>query len=107
MNTRQAFCCFNPDFISFPTGVRGKIQTTANLSVTSHKIAEKFTCGENSFSRSYMRVRWSGSSSGRAAGYQVRGPRFESQSGPSHFFFVLLCPPSTKWVDRSFKIRRK
>ncbi|GFO22785.1 hypothetical protein PoB_004929000 [Plakobranchus ocellatus] len=33
-----------------------------------------------------------------AFGYQVRGPRFESQSGPSQFFIAPLCPPSTKWT---------
>ncbi|GFO40615.1 paired amphipathic helix protein sin3a [Plakobranchus ocellatus] len=39
----------------------------------------------------------SGSSSGRAVGYQVRGPGFEPQYRPSQFFNALLCPPSTKW----------
>ncbi|GFN74763.1 signal transducer and activator of transcription, partial [Plakobranchus ocellatus] len=39
----------------------------------------------------------SGGSSGRAVGYHVRGLRFESQSGPSPFFFAPLYPPSTKW----------
>ncbi|GFO22743.1 hypothetical protein PoB_004924800 [Plakobranchus ocellatus] len=28
----------------------------------------------------------------------IKGPRFESQSGPSHF--ALLCLPSTKWVAK-------
>ncbi|GFO34562.1 hypothetical protein PoB_006106700 [Plakobranchus ocellatus] len=45
----------------------------------------------------------SGGSSGRAVGYQVTGPRCEFQSRPSQFFSAPLCPPSTKWVARSFK----
>ncbi|GFO45410.1 hypothetical protein PoB_007191500 [Plakobranchus ocellatus] len=36
--------------------------------------------------------------SGKAVFYQVRRPRFESQSEPEHFFIVPLCPHSTKWV---------
>ncbi|GFO18111.1 hypothetical protein PoB_004461600 [Plakobranchus ocellatus] len=32
--------------------------------------------------------------------YQVGGPRFESQSGPSQFFISPLCPPSSKWFPR-------
>ncbi|GFN98707.1 hypothetical protein PoB_002521300 [Plakobranchus ocellatus] len=32
----------------------------------------------------------------RSGGYQVRGPRFESQSRPSKFFPVSLCPPRSK-----------
>ncbi|GFN99322.1 hypothetical protein PoB_002582800 [Plakobranchus ocellatus] len=47
----------------------------------------------------------SGSSSGRAVSYQVRGPRFESQSGQSQFFNAPLCPPSTKWISRYWKFR--
>ncbi|GFN89187.1 mothers against decapentaplegic homolog [Plakobranchus ocellatus] len=35
-------------------------------------------------------------SPGRAVGYQVRGPRFESPCGPSQFFIAPLYPPSTK-----------
>ncbi|GFO34078.1 hypothetical protein PoB_006058300 [Plakobranchus ocellatus] len=50
---------------------------------------------------------WGDSSSGRAVGYQVRGPSFESQSRPSQFFNAPLCPSSTKWVARSLKTRRK
>ncbi|GFN95776.1 hypothetical protein PoB_002228200 [Plakobranchus ocellatus] len=48
-----------------------------------------------------------GGSSGRAVGYYPRGPGFDSQSGPSEIFIAPLCPPSTKWVARSLKIRRK
>ncbi|GFN86254.1 hypothetical protein PoB_001276000 [Plakobranchus ocellatus] len=44
-------------------------------------------------------------SSGKAAGYQVRGQRFESQSGLSQFFIVPLWQPSTKWVARSAKVK--
>ncbi|GFO43299.1 hypothetical protein PoB_006980400 [Plakobranchus ocellatus] len=51
--------------------------------------------------------RRSGGSSGRAVGYYPRGPGFDSQSGPSQIFIAPLCPPSTKWVARSLKIRRK
>ncbi|GFN86643.1 hypothetical protein PoB_001314900 [Plakobranchus ocellatus] len=40
-------------------------------------------------------------SSGRAAGYQERGPRLELPSRPSEFFIAILSPPSTKWVARS------
>ncbi|GFN91687.1 hypothetical protein PoB_001819300 [Plakobranchus ocellatus] len=47
----------------------------------------------------------SGGSCNRAVGYQVRGPRFESQFGQSQFFIAFVCPPSTKWVARSLKIR--
>ncbi|GFN78948.1 hypothetical protein PoB_000545400 [Plakobranchus ocellatus] len=47
----------------------------------------------------------SGGSSGRAVGYQVRGPGFESQYEPNQFIIAPLCPPSTKWVARSLKIR--
>ncbi|GFO44555.1 hypothetical protein PoB_007106000 [Plakobranchus ocellatus] len=39
----------------------------------------------------------SGGSSGRAVEH-VRGPRLESQSGPSQLFIAPLCPPTTKWV---------
>ncbi|GFN94351.1 hypothetical protein PoB_002085700 [Plakobranchus ocellatus] len=35
-------------------------------------------------------------SSGRAVGYQVRGPEFESQSGPNQFIIAPPCLPSTK-----------
>ncbi|GFO49390.1 hypothetical protein PoB_007589500 [Plakobranchus ocellatus] len=39
-------------------------------------------------------------SSGRAVGYHVRGPRFESQSGQSQFFIAPLSPPISKgWLD--------
>ncbi|GFO19517.1 nucleolar GTP-binding protein 2 [Plakobranchus ocellatus] len=40
-------------------------------------------------------------------GYQVRGLKFESPSGPSQYFIAPLCAPSTKWVARSLKARRK
>ncbi|GFN76918.1 hypothetical protein PoB_000342400 [Plakobranchus ocellatus] len=49
----------------------------------------------------------SGSSSGRAVDYQLRGPRFESQSGPSQIFIAPLGPPNTKWVARTLKTWRK
>ncbi|GFO23161.1 hypothetical protein PoB_004966600 [Plakobranchus ocellatus] len=45
----------------------------------------------------------SGGSSGRAVGYQLKGPKFESQSGASQFFTAPLCPPSNEWVARSLK----
>ncbi|GFO19970.1 hypothetical protein PoB_004647500 [Plakobranchus ocellatus] len=48
----------------------------------------------------------SGGSCVRAVGCEVRGPRFESQSGPSQIFIAPLCPPSTNWVARSLKTRR-
>ncbi|GFN84099.1 hypothetical protein PoB_001060500 [Plakobranchus ocellatus] len=54
----------------------------------------------------YPPKRRSGGSSGRAVGYNPRGPGFDSQSGPSQIFIAPLCPPSTKWVARSLKIRR-
>ncbi|GFO18566.1 hypothetical protein PoB_004507100 [Plakobranchus ocellatus] len=37
-------------------------------------------------------------SSGRAVGYQVRSPSFESQSGPNQFIIASPCPSSTKWL---------
>ncbi|GFO18356.1 teneurin-2 [Plakobranchus ocellatus] len=43
---------------------------------------------------------------GRAVGYQV-SKRFESQTGSRQFVIALLCLPSTKWVARSLKTRRK
>ncbi|GFN83444.1 hypothetical protein PoB_000995000 [Plakobranchus ocellatus] len=46
-------------------------------------------------------VRESGGSSGRAVGYQVRDPEFESQSGPSQFIIAPPCLPSTKWEAKS------
>ncbi|GFN88044.1 hypothetical protein PoB_001455000 [Plakobranchus ocellatus] len=46
-----------------------------------------------------------GSLSGRAVGYQVRGPGFKSQSGPNQFIIAPPCPPSTKWETRSLKLR--
>ncbi|GFN78935.1 hypothetical protein PoB_000544100 [Plakobranchus ocellatus] len=49
----------------------------------------------------------SGGSSGRAVGYQVKGPRFESQSQPSQFFIGLLGPPSTKNGGRTAEKERK
>ncbi|GFO31603.1 hypothetical protein PoB_005810800 [Plakobranchus ocellatus] len=49
----------------------------------------------------------SGGSSGRVVGYHPKGPGFDSQSGPSQIFIAPLCPPSTKWVASSLKIRRK
>ncbi|GFO47710.1 hypothetical protein PoB_007421500 [Plakobranchus ocellatus] len=50
----------------------------------------------------------SSSSSGRAVGYQVRDPGFESRPRPSQFFkSAPLCPPSTKWIASSLKTRRK
>ncbi|GFO43669.1 hypothetical protein PoB_007017400 [Plakobranchus ocellatus] len=42
----------------------------------------------------------------RSGGYQVRGLRFECQSGPSQLFIAPLCPPSTKWVAKFLKTRR-
>ncbi|GFO05186.1 hypothetical protein PoB_003169100, partial [Plakobranchus ocellatus] len=45
-------------------------------------------------------------SSGGAVGYQVRGPSFESQSGPSQFFIASLCPPGTKLVARSLTVKK-
>ncbi|GFO48107.1 hypothetical protein PoB_007461200 [Plakobranchus ocellatus] len=50
-------------------------------------------------------MKGSDGSSGRAVGYQVKGPRFESQPGPSQFF--IAPSPSTKWVARSLTTRRK
>ncbi|GFO10975.1 hypothetical protein PoB_003748000 [Plakobranchus ocellatus] len=44
-----------------------------------------------------------GGSVGRAVGDQVRGPSFESQSGPSQLFIAPLCPPSTKWDNSKDK----
>ncbi|GFN93873.1 hypothetical protein PoB_002037900 [Plakobranchus ocellatus] len=38
-----------------------------------------------------MCVCGSGGLSGRVVGYQIGGPRFESQSGPSQFFIVHIC----------------
>ncbi|GFN86262.1 hypothetical protein PoB_001276800 [Plakobranchus ocellatus] len=49
----------------------------------------------------------SGGSSGRAVGYQVRDPGFESQSGTNQLLIAPSCPPSTKWVARPLKTRRK
>ncbi|GFO47192.1 hypothetical protein PoB_007369700 [Plakobranchus ocellatus] len=34
---------------------------------------------------------------GRAVDYQIRGPGYESQSGPNQFIIAPPCPPSTKW----------
>ncbi|GFN82545.1 hypothetical protein PoB_000905100 [Plakobranchus ocellatus] len=50
---------------------------------------------------------WSGGSSGRAIGYQVRSPKFESQSGPNQLIIAPPRPPSTTWIARSLKSRRK
>ncbi|GFO11904.1 hypothetical protein PoB_003840900 [Plakobranchus ocellatus] len=58
-----------------------KISTIESLSPTRSDKSQKFA------------FRRSGSSPGRAVGYQVRGPGFES----SQFFKAPLCPPSTKW----------
>ncbi|GFO37137.1 hypothetical protein PoB_006364200 [Plakobranchus ocellatus] len=33
----------------------------------------------------------------------IKGPRFKSLSGSSLFLKAPLCPPSTKWVDRSLR----
>ncbi|GFN89948.1 hypothetical protein PoB_001645400 [Plakobranchus ocellatus] len=44
---------------------------------------------------------WSSGSSGRAVGYQVRGPGFEFQSEPNKFIIAPPCPPITKWVKKS------
>ncbi|GFN83039.1 gamma-glutamyltranspeptidase 1 [Plakobranchus ocellatus] len=52
-------------------------------------------------------IKGSGGSSGRAVGYHPRDPGFDSQSGSSQIFFSPRCPPSTKWVARSLKTRRK
>ncbi|GFO26560.1 filamin-c [Plakobranchus ocellatus] len=41
----------------------------------------------------------SGGSSGKAIYYQIRGLRFESQSGSSQFAIAPLCPSNTKWVS--------
>ncbi|GFN91611.1 hypothetical protein PoB_001811700 [Plakobranchus ocellatus] len=43
----------------------------------------------------------SGGSSGRAGGYQCRGPGFESQSVPNQSIIAPPCPPSTKWESLS------
>ncbi|GFN87255.1 hypothetical protein PoB_001376100 [Plakobranchus ocellatus] len=45
------------------------------------------------FITSYVALGWSGSSSGKAVGYQVRSPEFESQSGQINF---SLLPVSTQ-----------
>ncbi|GFN91753.1 hypothetical protein PoB_001825900 [Plakobranchus ocellatus] len=67
-----------------------------------------YVCKEiGDFKMNYVELGWSGSSSGREVGYQEGGPGFESQSGPSQFSIAPLCPPSTKWVARSIKIRQK
>ncbi|GFO10875.1 hypothetical protein PoB_003738000 [Plakobranchus ocellatus] len=42
-----------------------------------------------------------GGSSGRAVGYQVRSPSFESQFGLYLYIIAPVCPPSPKWVARS------
>ncbi|GFO20732.1 endonuclease-reverse transcriptase [Plakobranchus ocellatus] len=42
----------------------------------------------------FCEYRWSGSSFGKAAGYQVRGQGFESQSGPSQFFIAPCVHPA-------------
>ncbi|GFN90603.1 hypothetical protein PoB_001710900 [Plakobranchus ocellatus] len=49
----------------------------------------------------------SSGSSGKADGYQVRGSRFESQSGHSQSSIAPLYPPNTSWVARSLKTRLK
>ncbi|GFN99796.1 hypothetical protein PoB_002630200 [Plakobranchus ocellatus] len=51
--------------------------------------------------------RGSDGSSGKAVGYKVRGPGFESQSRPNQFIIAPPCPPSTKWVGWSLKTQRK
>ncbi|GFN83165.1 sodium-calcium exchanger 1 [Plakobranchus ocellatus] len=43
--------------------------------------------------------------SGRAVGHQVKGQKFEPQSGPSQIFIAPPCPPSTKWIAGSLKTR--
>ncbi|GFO34317.1 hypothetical protein PoB_006082200 [Plakobranchus ocellatus] len=47
----------------------------------------------------------SGGSSGRAVDNQLRGPRFDSQIGPSQIFIASLCLPSTKWPSFFFRYR--
>ncbi|GFO11248.1 beta,beta-carotene 9',10'-oxygenase [Plakobranchus ocellatus] len=42
-----------------------------------------------------------GGPSGRTVDYQLRGPRFDSQSGPNQIFIGPLSPPSTKRGARS------
>ncbi|GFO20377.1 hypothetical protein PoB_004688200 [Plakobranchus ocellatus] len=48
-----------------------------------------------------MRLKGRGGSSGRAVGYHPRGP------GLDQIFIAPLYPPSTEWVAKSLKTRRK
>ncbi|GFO20739.1 hypothetical protein PoB_004724400 [Plakobranchus ocellatus] len=46
----------------------------------------------------YIKKRVRSRSSGRAAGYQVRRPKFESQSGASQRFIAPLCPAMANYL---------
>ncbi|GFO40865.1 hypothetical protein PoB_006737000 [Plakobranchus ocellatus] len=82
-------------------------KTRARRNVRQRVRHEAFA-SENSAEESEMeRARGSSGSSGKADGYQVRGPRFESQYGHNQSSIALLCPPNTRWVAWSLKSRLK
>ncbi|GFO13078.1 hypothetical protein PoB_003958300 [Plakobranchus ocellatus] len=82
-----------------------------SLNITSpHCLQHKYRLGYTEgkpCSRVFLSQRCRiGGSSGRAVGYQLRCPRFDSVSGPSQITIAALCPPSTELVASSLKIRR-
>ncbi|GFN95174.1 hypothetical protein PoB_002168000 [Plakobranchus ocellatus] len=85
----------------------GKVYRRGQKIVIANCMAQYTCMGNNNLGEYKQLGRRSGGSSGRAVGYYPRGPGFDSQSGPSQIFIAPLCPPSTKWVARSLKIRRK
>ncbi|GFO27468.1 hypothetical protein PoB_005397300 [Plakobranchus ocellatus] len=59
------------------------------------------------FVRKSKKLFWgSGGSPGRAVGYQVGGPRLESQSRQNQFIIAPPCLPIARWIAVSLKTRR-
>ncbi|GFO17150.1 hypothetical protein PoB_004365500 [Plakobranchus ocellatus] len=89
------------------TGEQIRCRILTECRIYDNNAESKAQKGPNNHLRHLYSIKKGGSSSGRAVGYQVRAPKFESQSGPSQFFNAPLRPPSTRWVARSLKPRRK